>query len=231
MTSSGTYDYSLSNANAVIAAFERIKIRAPSLRQEHMATARRELNLLFSEWSNKQVNLWKVELQSIPMITGQAAYSVPARTVMILDAYITTNYGTPQATDLYITPISRTEYASLASKTSPGRPTVYWFDRLINPVVNMWPVADSSGPYVLNFYACVQNQDAGMPGGETPDIPYLWYDALVAGMSHRLSRIYAQDLEIIRKADAVEAWNIAAKQNTENVPLYIAPTISSYYRR
>ena len=43
MTSSGTYAFSLSTGDAVVAAFERVKIRAPSIRQEHMRTARNEM--------------------------------------------------------------------------------------------------------------------------------------------------------------------------------------------
>jgi hypothetical protein len=64
MTSSGTYTYSLSYGEAVLAAFARTKARLPELRQEHFVNARRELNLLLSAWSNHQVNLWKVELIS-----------------------------------------------------------------------------------------------------------------------------------------------------------------------
>lgn len=231
MTASGTYDFSLTNGSITIAAFERLKIRAPSLRQEHWATSVREFNLMFAKFSNLQVNLWKVEQIQVNMISGTATYDVPARVVMILDAWISTNPGTPQATDLYITPMSRTEYASLSNKAAPGRPTVYWFDRLIAPVVNMWPVPDSSGPYQLNYYACSQIQDASMAGGQSPDVPYLWLDAVVAELAHRLSRTYAPELEAVRKVDAREAWEIAATQNTENVPLYVAPSLSGYYRR
>lgn len=196
-----------------------------------MVTARRELNLLLVEWANKQVNLFKVVQNSIPMVSGVATYPIPANVVMILDAVITTNPGTAQATDLYVTPISRTEYVSLANKLTPGRPTVYWFDRLINPVLYPWPVPDSTGPYSFNYWACIQMQDANLPGGETPDLPYLWFDALVAGMAYRLSRSYAPQLEQIRKADAMEAWVVAATQNVENVDLFLAPTLGSYYRR
>jgi hypothetical protein len=75
-------------------------------------------------------------------------------------------------------------------------------------------------------------QDANLPGGETPDLPYLWLDWFIAGMAHRLARPYATtEIEKMRKADAVEAWTIAATQNTENVPLTLAPMISGYYRR
>jgi hypothetical protein len=74
-------------------------------------------------------------------------------------------------------------------------------------------------------------QDANLSGGETPDIPYRWLDALCAGLSHRLARIYAPTLEQLRKADADEAWKVAATQDTENVPLVLAPNLRSYYLR
>lgn len=220
----------MSNGESVLAAFERVKVRAPEIRQEHMVTARRELNLLLVEFANKQVNLFKVEQNTIPMLNGVPTYAVPSKTVMILDAVITTNYGTPQATDLYVTPISRTEYVSLSRKLTPGRPTVFWFDRLINPILYPWPVPDSSGPYAFTYWACVQMQDANLPNGETPDIPYRWLDCLVAGLAHRLARVYAPDLEPLRKADAMEAWTIAATQDVENVDLVLAPNLGGYYR-
>lgn len=229
MTSSGTYNYSLSNGEAVLAAYERIQIRTPSIRQEHMLSARRELNLLMVEWSNKQVNLWKVEQLQVVLVSGTATYNIPARVVMILDAYLTLNDSTTQQSDRYITPISRTDYASYASKFAAGAPTTYWFDRLIAPTITTWPVVDSSS-YVLNYYACSQMQDAALLSGQTPDVPYLWLDALVAGMAHRLARSYAPPLEAQRKVDADDAWKIAATQNTENVPVKLAPNLGRYYR-
>lgn len=230
MASSGTYNFSLTTGESVIAAFRRVRVFAPSLRQDHMVAARQEMNLLFVEWSNKQVNLFKVELISVPLTTGVATISVPARVVMMLDVYISKNYATAQQSDLTISPVSRTEWASFSNKATPGQPSQFWFDRLINPTVTLYPVPDANGPYQLNYYACTQMQDANLLGGETPDIPYRWYDAFVSGMSHRFSRIYAPDLEDKRKKDAMEAWAIAATQDTENVPLSIQPTIKMYYR-
>lgn len=196
-----------------------------------MVCAREEMNLLFVEWSNKQVNLFKVELITVPLVQATATYSVPSRVVMVLDAYVSQNYGTAQQTDRTISPVSRTEYASLANKATPGQPSQFWLDRLISPTITMYPVPDASGPYTLVYYACVQMQDANLPGGETPDIPYRWYDAFVAGLAHRFSRPYAPDLEEKREKDAMKAWEIAATQDTENVPLSLTPSISTYYRR
>jgi hypothetical protein len=231
MTASGTYTFSLSNGEIVLAAYERIQVRNPSLRAEHFATARRELNVLLAQMSNLQPNLWKVELISTTMVAGTASYAVLAKTVMILDAYISLNEGLSTQTDTYITPLSRTQYASIGAKATQGRPSQYWFDRLISPTITMWPVPDSGGPYTLNYYACLQVQDANLTSGETPDVPYVWLDALVAGLSYRLSRVYAPQLEQVRKGDAMEAWTNAATQGVENVPFTIAPDLGAYYKR
>jgi hypothetical protein len=196
-----------------------------------MVAAREEMNLLFVEWSNKQVNLFKVTLTSVPLVSGTAVYSIPANVIMILDAYITRNAGTAQASDTYITPLSRTEYASISDKTAPGIPTQFWLDRLISPTLTTFPVADSNGPYVLNYYACIQMQDLNLAGGETPDIPYRWLDAFVAGLAHRLSRGYAPKLEALREKDAKEAWLTAATQDVENVNLSLSPSMRRYYVR
>lgn len=231
MASSGTYSFSPSNGELVLAAYERIQIRAPSLRQEHMLAARRELNFLFSSFSNRQVNLWEVTRTQTTLTAGDATESVLARTIMILDASIVLNYGESDESRRYITPISRTEYLSFANQQVTGPPTCYWFDRLISPTVTFWPVPDSNGPYTFDYFSCTQMQDANLTGGETPDVPYRWFDAIVAGMAHRLARIYAPPLEAQREKDADKAWEIAAAQDTENVPVTIAPSIGMYYRR
>lgn len=229
MTSSGTYQFSPSNGRCVIGAFERIGIRAPSLRQEHLNTAALELNLLFASWDNTQTNLWKVELDTISLESGTPTYAVPSNTILILDCYITTNSGSQQ-TNRYIPQFSRTEYASLANPNSPGPPTQVWFDRLISPTVTFWPVPDSGGPYTFGYYRVLQIQDANLPNGETPDLPLRWLDAAVAGLAYRLSRVYAPQLEAVRKQDAAEAWEAAAQQDTESVNLSIAPPLGRYFR-
>ncbi len=229
--SSGTYSFQPSNGELVLAAYERVQIRAPELRQEHMLSARRELNFLFSEWSNKQVNLWEVVRTQTTLTAGTATYSLTPQTVLVLDASIVLNYGTSNESRRYITPISRTEFLSYANQQTPGPPTVYWFDRLISPTVTFYPVPDNGGPYTWDYYSVTQIQDANLPGGETPDIPYRWTDALVAGLAFRLARIYAPPLEMQRKADAMEAWQIAATQDVEPVPLVLAPGLGAYYRR
>lgn len=229
MTSSGTYGFSLNNGEAVIDAFERNGILKPDLTANHFTTARRQLGLLLqSEWSNRQVNLWEVTLNSVSLVQGTATYTLPANVVMILDAYRSTTSGGVQ-TDIFMTPISRDDYASYPQKQIQAPPTIYWFNRQITPQVTVFPVPDNNGPYTLNYYCCTQIQDANIPGGETPDLPVRWFDALAAGLSYRLARIYAPALEATRKADYAEAWALAANQDLENAPVRVVPKTHGYW--
>lgn len=227
MTSSGTTAFNLSNASIAVAAYSRIQVRRTELLAQHMQDAFQEFNLLLASLSNSQVNLWTVDLVSVPLVAGTATYSVDASTIMILDAYLA--YGSP-TTNRLIFPISRTEYASYPNKTDQGVPSVFWFDRLISPTLTLWLVPDAMSTYTLNYYRCQQIQDANLPSGETPNVPYRWLDALVAGLAHRLARIYKPELEAVRSADFDKAWHIAAAQDVENVGLNITPGLSGYYR-
>ncbi len=228
MSTSNSYNFSLSNADIVASAYALLQIRRPSLLAEHMVDGRTQLNLLLSSWSNLQVNLFNVDLVSVPLIAGTATYSVDPSTIMILDAYITFN-GSPQSNRL-IFPISRTEYASYANPTASGTPSVFWFDRVLSPTITLWLVPDQTSQYTLNYYRCYQNQDANLPSGETPAVPYRWLDAMVTGLAARLAKIYAPALEDKRDADAQKAWNIAATQDTENVAMNIIPGLQGFYR-
>jgi hypothetical protein len=195
-----------------------------------MQSARTAANLMLSSWSNRGVNLWKVDLVTVNLVTGQSTYSVDPSTVMILDAYVTTTTGSVN-TDRIILPVSRTEYASYPNKQQQGFPTTYWFDRLINPTITIWPVPNvSNGPSTLSYYRVSQVQDSNFTGGQTIDIPYRWLEAFATGLASRLAMVWAQPLVQMLKPMADEAYNIASAQDTEYVSMYISPQISGYYR-
>ncbi|MCA6108099.1 phage adaptor protein [Bradyrhizobium cenepequi] len=226
MPTSGITTFSLSNAGLAVSAYSRIQIRRTALLAEHMEDARVETNLMLSKFSNLQPNLWTVDLVSVPLIQGQVTYDVDPSTIQILDAYISF-VGQPEG-DRLIFPISRTEYASYPNKMAQAVPTVFWFDRLINPTITLWQAPDASNAYVLNYYRARQIQDANLPGGEIPEVPYRFLDCMVAELAHRLSRIWKPELEAARKQDAAEAWHVAATQDTENVPMFIVPQLYNY---
>ncbi len=227
-TYSGAYDFAPSGGEIIMSAYQRVSIRPTELLTTHIQTGVMELNLLLARMSNQQPNLWSVDLQSLPLTQGQATYSLPAETVMITNAFVSTGSGTSRI-DRIIWPLSQTEYASISNKNSQGTPTQFWYNRIVSPTITFFLVPDGNGPYTVYYYRVRQVQDATLPSGVNVEVPYLWLDALVAGLAHRLARIYQPQLEQIRKADADEAWTIAATNNVENVALNIIPGLSTFY--
>lgn len=226
MATSGTYTYNPSLGEMVLYSYQLIGVRPTAVLQEHMDAARTATNMMLANWANRGVNLWAVDLITTPLVQGTSTYSVDANTVMILDAYI--EYGSPPI-DRIILPISRTEYASYPNKIQQGFPTTFWFDRLISPTVTIWPVPDGSQTS-LKYYRVRRMQDSNLQGAEQVEIPYLWLEAFVYGLAHRLAMVWAPDKVPSSKAIADEAYNIAAAQNIEQAQQYISPQISGYFR-
>ena len=230
MTTSGTTNFNPSLGELTLYAFNLAGVRNTAIAQEHMESARMATNLMLSRWANMGVNLWKVDLVTVNLVTGTSTYNVDPSTIMVLDAYVTTN-NSGQNIDRIILPVSRTEYASYPNKTQQGFPTIYWFDRLISPTITIWPVPNTSnGPSTLSYYRVSQVQDANFTNGQTLDLPYRWLDAFANGLAYRLARIWNPPLVQLLKPEADEAYAIAAQQDTEYVSMYISPQLSGYWR-
>lgn len=128
MSTSGTTTFNLDLNNIVEEAFERCGIESRT--GYDLRTARRSMNLLSMEWANRGINLWTVEQQSIPMVTGQPIYPLPIDTVDILDAVIRTNNGsTSNQIDINISRIAEPTYMSIPNKLATGRPIQMYVNR------------------------------------------------------------------------------------------------------
>jgi hypothetical protein len=230
MTTSGTYTFNPSLGELTLYSYNLCGLRNTSLLQEHMESARMATNLMLARWSNQGVNLWAVDLVSVPLVQGQETYSVASDTVMILDAYMEIDNGSGPPIDRIILPISRTEYASYPNKEQQGFTTTFWFDRLISPTVTLWPVPDGSSAQYLKYYRVRRLQDSALTSGQTVEIPYLWLEAFALGLAQRLAMIWAPDRVQMLKPLADEAYMIAAEQNVEQAQQYISPMISGYFR-
>lgn len=229
MTTSGTTAFDPSIGSLAISAFARIGMRPPELSQQHWFDASVEANLVQVDMTSRQPNLWTSELYSTPLVAGTATYTLPARLMNYTAVYLNVDDG-GSAYDRILAPLSAFEYASQPDKTTQAPPTSFWFNRLITPQITFWPVPDDSAIYTLFIRALMQIEDATLPAGATLDMPYRFMDCFVAKLAHRLARIYRPEQEAIRKVDADEAWMVAATEDTEQVPLFVIPGLSSYYR-
>jgi hypothetical protein len=134
MTTSGTTTFDLDIEEVIEEAYERCQSSTTS--GYALRSARRSLNLLFSEWGNRGVHLWKVELQTIALVSGQAEYATPQSTSDVLEAYVSSSNAITQNTnDVSLDKISRSAYADLPNKGQTGQPSQYYVDRQTNPKI------------------------------------------------------------------------------------------------
>ena len=230
MTTTSTYAFNPAASNLMLTAFGRCGIRRSALTPEHFADAYNEANLIQVLLANKQPNLWTDELYEVELEEGTATYELNARLIAIQAAFITTDNGDDTTTDRIVWPYSTFEYAAIPNKEQQAPPTAYWYQRLITPQITVWPVPDADETYTLKLRVCRQIQDVSLKGSKTLDLPYRWLDVWVAEMAYRMARIYAPDREDKRKTEAAEAWANAATEDQEQVPLYLAPSLSGYWR-
>ena len=226
MTTSGTTSFNLSIDEIVEESYERIGIRSNS--GYDIKSARRSLNILFSEWSNRGVHLWKVELNEVAMVAGQAAYTVPSNVSDVLEAYISSTSGTPGTTtnDLTLNKIDRSAYAALPNKGTTGQPSQYYVDRQVTPQIYLYQTPDLSTYTYLKYYSINRIEDAGAYTNN-PDVVYRFIPGMCAGLAYYLSQKRSPERVDMLKMAYEDEMKRALDEDGSRTSLYIAP--QSYF--
>lgn len=223
MTTSGVTTFNPDLSEIVEEAFERC---GGELRTGYdLRTARRSMNLMFTDWANRGVNMWTMEQGQQVLTPGTGTYPLPADTVDLLDHVIRTGAGNASTqADLTITRISEPTYSSIPNKLQQARPIQIWIERLNTPRFTVWPVPDNSQTYTLVYWRLRRIQDAG-DGVNTMDMPFRFYNAMVAGLSYYMALKVpgAIDRLGILKAQYEEAWQLAADEDREKAAIRFVP--------
>ena len=216
MTTSSSRDFNLDVAEAIEEAYERCGLE---MRTGYDAkTARRSLNIMFSEWANRGLNLWTVEQATQSLTSGTASYQFTADYTDLLEVVIRRSN-----TDFSLSRMSRGDYLNLPNKSQSGRPSQYYFDRKITPSIILWPTPDSSSDSLVYYYVRrIQDADTLQ---NTNDIPFRFLPCLVAGLAYYISMKRAPDRIQILKSVYEEEFQRASDEDEDRVPLKLTPDI------
>ena len=226
MTTSGTASFNLPLTDLVEEAFERASGGERELRSGYdFKTARRSLNLLMMEWASRGLNMWTVEQGSIILTPGQDTYDLPEDTVDLIEHIMRTGINGSE-TDLSLSRISVSTYATIPNKFHQGRPVQIYIDRQIQPRFTVWPVPDNSQTYTVVYWRLRRIQDAGS-GVNTQDVPFRFVPCLVAGLAYHIAQKIPEGAPRLPalKQEYEEAWLIASTEDREKATLRLVPRI------
>jgi len=227
MATSGTAAFNPEIVEIVEEAYERCGLELRS--GYDLKTARRSLDIMAAEWSNKGINLWTVEAGTLSLTTGTATYTLPADTIDLLETVIRTGSGSNQQ-DLSINRISVSTYATIPNKNNQGRPIQIYVDRQATPKVSVWPTPDSSTTYTLAYWRLRRIEDAGRAGSNTYDVPSRFIPCLVAGLAYHIATKRPEvglDRVTFLKAAYDEQFTLAADEDRDKSSIQFAPNITS----
>jgi hypothetical protein len=223
MATSGTTAFDMDFTEIAEEAWERA---GREMRSGYdLATARRSMNLMTIEWQNRGINMWTIDSGTVSITADTAQYSLPADTIDLLDQVIRTNAGnTSTQSDLTISRIGVSTYASIPNKLSTGRPIQVWVERLATPRINLWPVPDTS--YTFVYWRMRRVEDAGS-GVETADMSFRFLPALVAGLAYHIAMKVPELVERIDmlKTAYNEQYNLAAGEDREKTSEHFVPRV------
>ena len=225
MTTSGTTAFDMDFTEIAEEAWERA---GREMRSGYdLRTARRSMNLMTIEWQNRGINMWTIDSGTINLVQGTTQYTLPADTIDLLEHQIRTNSGnTSTQSDLTISRISVSTYASIPNKLTQGRPIQLYVERLRDaPKVNVWPVPVNNN-YVLYYWRMRRIEDAGS-GVQTADMNFRFFPCLVAGLAYHMAMKVPELAERIPMLKAVydEQFEMAAGEDREKTAARFVPRI------
>ena len=227
MATSGTTAFDLSIEEIIQEAYERCGMTTTS--GHSLRSARTSLNLLFAEWANRGIHLWKVALHENALVSGQAEYAVDSAVSDVLEAFVSTTAAganTVNTQDVSLTKIDRSAYAALPNKLALGQPSQYYVDRQEIPKIYLYQAPNLNTYTVLKYYVIKRIQDAGAYTNDA-DVVFRFLPCMVAGLAYYLAMKNAPTLVQQNKLIYEDQLKRALDEDGQRASTYITP--QSFY--
>lgn len=218
MATSGSKNFNIDVSDAIEEAYERCGVEVKT--GYGLKTARRSLNLLLAEWANRGINLFTIEQVTTTLTQGTANYTLGADTIDILEMVVRRS-----STDFSMDRIGRGEYLNLPNKTDQGRPSQFFVDRQVNPIVYLWQTPENSTDQIV-YYRLVRMDDADTFTNDL-DMPFRFFPCLVAGLAYYLSMKVNPERIPLLKGIYDEEFARAAAEDRDRTSLRLVPRLIS----
>ena len=220
MATSGSRDFNLDVAEIIEEAYGRCGLEMRT--GYDTKTARRSLNLMFAEWMNRGLNLWTVAQGTTTTVAGTATYTLDADVADLLEVVLRRD-----GTDYELARISRGDYLYMPNKTDQGRPSQFYLDRQVAPVLQLWQTPENSTDQVVYYYVRrIEDVDSLT---NTAALPYRFLPCMVAGLAYYLSLKRSPDRTAALKMLYEEEFARASEEDEDRVSLFATPAAA--YRR
>lgn len=220
MATSGSRNFELDVADYVEEAFERCGLEVRT--GYDLKTAKRSLNLMLAEWANRGLNAWTIAQRSQALTQGTGDYNLGTDVIDILSVVVRRS-----GTDYALERISRDSYLSIPTKTTQARPSQFFLDRQITPVLKLWPVPENSTDVV--YYDALTRMDDADDFTNTMEVPFRLYPCLAAGLAYYISIKRAPNRAQLLKAMYEEEFERAISEDRDRASFNIAPDVG-YFR-
>ena len=225
MATSGTTSFDLDIDEIIQEGYERCGITTNS--GYDLRSARRSLNLLFAEWGNRGIHLWKVSLNTIALVAGQAEYSTASNVNDVLEAFVSTSANnTGDRTDVSLTKIDRSAYAAMPNKGASGQPSQYYVKRETLPKIFLYITPDASTFTHLKYYSINRIEDAGIYTNEA-DVAYRFLPCMCAGLAYYLAMKKSPQLVQQNKLVYEDELKRALDEDGQRTSTFLSP--QSFY--
>jgi hypothetical protein len=128
--------------------------------------------------------------------------------------------GTDYAADR----LSREAYLNIPTKTTTGRPSQFFLDRQIQPVLNIWPAPENSTDVII-FNRLMRMDDADTFTNNM-EIPFRFYPCLAAGLAYYLSMKRAPNRIPVLKSIYEEEFERAMVEDRDRASFNITPNVT-----
>jgi hypothetical protein len=219
MATSSSTNFELDVSDYIEEAFERCGLEVKT--GYDLKTAKRSLNLMLAEWSNRGLNQWTIVQRTQALVVSDGEYSIGTDVIDILSAAVLRS-----GTYFPLERISRDAYLTIPTKTTKGRPTQFFLDRQITPNLKIWPVPENTTDVI--YYDALTRMDDADTYTNTLEVPFRFYPCLAAGLAYYIAIKRAPDRIQLLKSVYEEEFDRAMAEDRDRASTTISPELRFY---